>query len=290
MSTIDKTENKNKRIPRPEWLKIKPPGGSNHVEIKKMMRTKTLHTVCEEARCPNLAECWHSGTATFMILGDVCVRSCQFCAIATSKPLAVDPHEPQKVAESIKQMDIKHAVITSVNRDELPDQGSKIWAETIRKTRELNPEVSVEVLIPDFKGDMECLQRVFDEKPDVLNHNMETVPRLYRTIRPQAKYETSLYVLEQSKKQGLRTKTGVKVGLGETTEEILEVMKDLREIDVDIVTIGQYLQASKELHPVIKYYHPDEFNYFRRKGLNMGFDIVESGPLVRSSYHAHKHI
>ena len=225
------------RPARPEWLKVRAPGGETFSQIKSMMRSKTLHTVCEEAHCPNMGECWHSGTATFLILGDVCTRSCTFCAIGTGKPTHNDPDEPMKVAESIKQMGITHAVITSVNRDELPDQGSFIWAETIRKVKEINPTVSVEVLIPDFKGDLKFLQTVLDAKPDILNHNVETVPSMYSTVRPQAKYERSLLILEYSKSKNFRTKTGMMVGVGETFEEVIEVMKDLRTINVDIFTI-----------------------------------------------------
>ncbi len=275
---------------RPEWLKVRAPGGESFAQIKSMMRSKTLHTVCEEAHCPNIGECWHSGTATFLILGDTCTRSCGFCAIGTGKPTFYDKDEPQKVADSVKQMKITHAVITSVNRDELPDQGSFIWHETIRLVKEQNPEVSVEVLIPDFKGNADCLQKVLDAKPDILNHNMETVPRIYLTVRPQAKYERSLFVLDYAKKQGFRTKTGIMVGIGEKFDEVIEVMKDLRKINVDIMTIGQYLQPTKLHLPVDRYVHPDEFAEYKRIGIGMGFAHVESAPLVRSSYHAERHI
>jgi len=254
------------------------------------MRSKTLHTVCEEAHCPNIGECWHSGTATFLILGDVCTRSCSFCAIGTGKPTHSDPEEPRKVAESVQQMGVKHAVITSVNRDELADQGSHIWAETIKLVKQLNPGVSVEVLIPDFKGDFVCLQRVLDEKPDILNHNVETVPSMYQTVRPQAKYQRSLDILEYSKNKGFKTKTGLMVGVGERFEEVIDVLKDLRKIKIDIVTIGQYLQPTKEHLAVHRYVHPDEFADYKKIGLEMGFKHVESGPLVRSSYHAERGI
>lgn len=275
---------------RPEWLKVRAPGGETYSKLKTMMRSKELHTVCEEARCPNISECWSSGTATFMILGDTCTRSCGFCAIKTGKPPQYDEDEPLRVAESARQMGLRHAVITSVNRDERKDGGSEIWARTIQEMRRLNPGVSIEVLIPDFKGNMENLQRVIDARPDILNHNTETVPRLYRRVRPQAKYHWTLAVLEESKRQGLRTKTGLMLGLGETSEEVLTVMRDLREIEVDILTLGQYLQPTKNHLPVDRFVHPDEFAEYARRGKEMGFDVVESGPLVRSSYHAERHL
>lgn len=275
---------------RPEWLKVRAPGGESYTQLKTMMRSKKLNTVCEEAHCPNIGECWHSGTATFMILGETCTRSCGFCAIKTGRPNTINPNEPFEVADAVFQMGISHAVITSVNRDELDDQGSNIWAQTITEVRKLNPKVSIEVLIPDFKGDFVCLQRVLDSKPDVLNHNMETVPRMYSIVRPQAKYQRSLDVLEYSKKHNFLTKTGIMVGIGEKTEEVFEVMKDLRKINVDIMTIGQYLQPTKEHLPVDRFVTPEEFNEYKTYGIMLGFRHVESGPLVRSSYHAHNHI
>jgi lipoic acid synthetase len=275
---------------RPEWLKVKAPGGETYAHLKQMMRSKSLHTVCEEARCPNITECWNAGTATFMILGDTCTRSCGFCAVKTGRPLAIDENEPLHVAEAIQQMNLKHAVITSVNRDERPDGGAEIWARTIIEARRLNPNTSIEVLIPDFKGKFENLQKVIDARPDILNHNTETVPRLYRKVRPQGKYVWTLAVLKECKRQGLRTKTGIMLGLGESKEELLEVMKDLRENEVNILTLGQYLQPTKNHLPVDRFVHPDEFAELRDRGLEMGFDIVESGPLVRSSYHAERHI
>jgi lipoic acid synthetase len=296
MHKIDYPEHDNnengasKQSTRPHWLKVKAPAGENYTKIKTMMRSKSLHTVCEEAHCPNIGECWHSGTATFLILGDTCTRSCGFCAIKTGRPGDYDPFEPLKVAHSVQQMGVRHAVITSVNRDELPDQGSNIWAQTISKVRELNPETSIEVLIPDFKGDLDCLQRVLDARPDILNHNVETVPRLYKLVRPQAKYDRSLKVLEYSKLKGFRTKTGIMVGIGEKFDEVIDVMRDLRNINIDIMTIGQYLQPTKEHLPVDRFVHPDEFAEYKKIGLEMGFIHVESGPLVRSSYHAEKHI
>lgn len=275
---------------RPQWLKVKAPGGEQYSDIKKMMRSKSLHTVCEEARCPNIGECWSAGTATFMILGDTCTRSCAFCAIKTGRPNHVNENEPYDVAASIKRMGLRHAVVTSVNRDELKDQGSEIWAETIRQIKKVNPGTTVEVLIPDFKGDLDLLQVVLDAKPDILNHNIETVPRLYKRIRPQAKYQRSLDVLEYAQKQGFRSKTGIMVGIGETDEEIIEVMKDLVEIDLQVFTIGQYLQPTVNHAPVERFPHPDQFREWKRIGEEMGIDHVESGPLVRSSYHAEQHV
>lgn len=275
---------------RPEWLKVRAPGGESFTKIKQMMRSKSLHTVCEEARCPNISECWSSGTATFMIHGDTCTRSCGFCAVKTGRPLPVDYDEPRRVAEAIQQMNLVHAVITSVNRDELPDGGSTIWATTIRETKRLSPNTSVEVLVPDFKGKLENLHRIIEEKPDILNHNTETVPRLYRRVRPQGKYHWTLEVLKESKRLGMRTKTGIMLGLGETKEEVLEVMHDLVGVGCDILTLGQYLQPTKNHLPVDRFVHPDEFAEYKKIGLEIGFNYVESGPLVRSSYHAERHV
>ncbi|MFN3269543.1 MAG: lipoyl synthase [Candidatus Kapaibacteriota bacterium] len=281
---------KQSQVRRPEWLKVRAPGGETYANLKRMMRSKTLHTVCEEAHCPNIGECWGRGTATFLILGDICTRSCGFCAIKTGRPNPVDPEEPLKVAIAVQQMGISHVVITSVNRDELPDQGSVIWAKTIEEVRRLNPNVSIEVLIPDFKGDLECVQRVLDAKPNILNHNVETVPRLYRIVRPQAKYERSLKVLQYAKEKGFITKTGIMVGIGETFDEVVEVMKDLRKIDVDIFTVGQYLQPTPNHLPVDRFVTPEEFKQYKLIGIQLGFRHVESGPLVRSSYHAESHV
>jgi lipoic acid synthetase len=275
---------------RPEWLKVRAPGGEDYARVKSMMRSKALHTVCEEARCPNITECWNAGTATFMIHGDTCTRSCGFCAVKTGRPLAVDTDEPRRVAEAVASMSLKHCVITSVNRDEMKDGGSTIWAETIQRTRELSPSTTIEVLIPDFKGNMENLQRIIDARPDILNHNTETVPRLYRPVRPQGKFHWTLDVLRESKRQGMRTKTGVMLGLGETPAEVIDVMKELRAVNVDVLTLGQYLQPTKNHLPVDRFVHPDEFAHYRTVGLDMGFAIVESGPLVRSSYHAERHV
>jgi lipoic acid synthetase len=271
-------------------LKVKAPGGDKYAEIREMMRSKSLHTVCEEAHCPNIAECWGHGTATFLILGEICTRNCRFCAISTGKPLPPDPKEPQNVAESVKNMKVRHAVITSVNRDDLPDGGSALWAETIRKTRELNPNTTIEVLIPDFMGFKDQLQKVIDERPDILNHNIETVPRLYKTVRPKAKYQQSLDLLLESANQGLRTKSGLMVGLGETEEEVKQVLNDLFAYKVKIVTIGQYLQPTKQHHEVIRFVEPSEFLEYKKYGMELGFVHVESGPLVRSSYHAENHV
>jgi lipoic acid synthetase len=275
------------RLQRPEWLKAKIPGGKEYVRLDDIMRSHMLHTVCEEARCPNMGECWNLGTATFMILGDICTRSCGFCAVKTGRPeYGLDWDEPRRVVEAVELMKIRHAVITSVNRDERKDGGAPIFAETIRLIHERVPECKVEVLIPDFKGSEEALDIVLAAKPDILNHNLETVPRLYRTVRPQADYRQSLEVLDRAKKKGFVTKTGLMLGVGERTEEILEVMRDARAVQCDILTLGQYLQPTKEHLPIDRYAHPDEFKMLKEEGLKMGYRHVESGPLVRSSYHA----
>jgi lipoic acid synthetase len=278
------------RAPRPEWLKVKLPTGDTYSNLKQLIRSKSLHTVCEEARCPNMGECWSAGTATFMILGDTCTRSCGFCAVKTGRPTMLDVNEPRNVAEAIRAMRVKHAVITSVNRDELKDGGSEIFAATIREVRRTSPDTTIEVLIPDFKGKDESLDRILAERPDILNHNTETVPSLYRTVRPQAKYQWSLKVLRRAKEAGFVTKTGIMLGLGEPREELLRTMADLVELKVDILTLGQYLQPTKEHLRVCRYVHPDEFREFHDIGIDMGFRIVEAGPLVRSSYHAEKHV
>ncbi|MCE2504129.1 MAG: lipoyl synthase [Chlorobi bacterium] len=275
---------------KPSWLKVDLPTGETYSWLKKMMRSKSLHTVCEEAKCPNIAECWGAGTATFMVMGDTCTRSCGFCNVKTGKPLPLDPEEPMNVAISVRKMGVRHAVITSVDRDELPDCGAGHFAETIRAVREVNPDTQVEVLIPDFKGNLDALQLVIDAKPDLLNHNTETVPSLYRRVRPQARYEWTLSVLRESKRQGMRTKTGIILGLGETREELLQTMRDLVSAGVDVLTLGQYLQPTKNHLPVERWVTPEEFDEYRIIGENMGFNIVESGPLVRSSYHAERHV
>jgi lipoic acid synthetase len=277
-----------KREPKPSWLKVKLPAGSNYHRLKSLMQSQGLHTVCEEARCPNIGECWGRGTATFLLMGDTCTRSCGFCHIKTGRPAALDEDEPRRVAEAVLAMKLNHCVLTSVNRDELPDGGAHIFANTIYEIRQRLPHCSIEVLIPDFKGNREALATVMQAKPAILNHNTETVPRLYRTVRPQANYQQSLHVLSGAKEidPGAVTKTGIMVGLGETKEEVLQVMADLREHDVDILTIGQYLRPSPLHLPVYRYVHPDEFKGFHDIGMDMGFKWVESGPLVRSSYHA----
>jgi len=295
LPVIDKKNKNNPSLSstvgrRPEWLKVRAPGGENFADIKKMMRAKSLHTVCEEAHCPNIGECWSNGTATFMILGDTCTRSCAFCAIKTGRPNTVNKHEPLDVARSVQRMNLNHAVVTSVTRDELPDEGAEIWAQTIIKIRELNPNTTVEVLIPDMNGKKDLLKIIYDARPDIMNHNMETVPRLYKRIRPQAKYQRSLDVLEYSKEVGLRTKTGIMVGIGETDDEVVEIMKDLVKIKTDVFTIGQYLQPTIKHAPVDRFVHPDQFAMYKEIGEEMGIDHVESGPLVRSSYHAENHL
>jgi len=271
---------------RPPWLKARIPGGEKYAWVKKIIASRELHTVCAEARCPNIGECWNNGTATFMILGDTCTRNCGFCAVKTGKPTEVDTGEPYRIAEAIRAMEIRHAVITSVSRDDLSDGGAQIFAETIRQIRATSPGTRIEVLIPDFKGDESALDTVISALPDVLNHNLETVPRLYGIVRPQASYQQSLAVLDRSMRRGCATKTGLMVGIGETAEEVIAVMKDVRRVGCDILTIGQYLQPTKDHLPVARFVHPDEFKMFREKGLEMGFKHVESGPLVRSSYHA----
>jgi len=278
------------RIKKPSWLKVKLPVGENYRNLRNLVDQHKLHTICESGNCPNMGECWGAGTATFMILGNICTRSCSFCNVATGKNPEYDRSEPLRVADAIRLMNVKHAVITSVNRDELPDKGAWVWAETIRKTKELNPHTTMETLIPDFMGHWDLLYEVIDEKPEVVSHNMETVKRLYRTVRMQAKYERSLEQIQKTKERGLRTKSGVMLGLGETQEEVLEVMKDLSEHGCDVMTLGQYLQPTKMHHIVERFVTPDEFKFYETEGMKMGFDVVESGPLVRSSYHAEKHI
>jgi lipoic acid synthetase len=279
-----------KQVRKPEWLKARVPGGENYSRLKTMIEDRKLHTVCEEARCPNMGECWNSGTATFMILGDTCTRSCGFCNVKTGKMHVVDEDEPRRVGEAVALMNLRHAVITSVNRDELYDGGAHIFANTIQEIRQRLPNCRVEVLIPDFMGSEESLNIVLNAQPDVLNHNIETVPRLYRTVRPQAHYHRTLELLERAKQRGFTTKTGLMVGLGERPEEVIDVMADLRAVECDIFTIGQYLQPTKLHLPVDRYVHPDEFAMYREKGMAMGFKHVQSSPLTRSSYHAEKHV
>jgi lipoic acid synthetase len=285
-SEVSKASDGFVRPRKPEWLKARVPGGENYSRLKNLIDQRKLHTVCEEARCPNMGECWNAGTATFMILGDVCTRSCGFCAVKTGRPEFLDKDEPRRVGEAVATMNLRHAVITSVNRDELFDGGAQIFADTIFEIRQRVPNCRIEVLIPDFQGSEFALNIVLDAQPDILNHNTETVPRLYRTVRPQAHYNRSLELLDRAKRRGFRTKSGLMLGLGETTEEVIDTMSDLRAVECDILTIGQYLQPTKEHLPVQRYVHPDEFNMLKERGLEMGFRYVESGPLVRSSYHA----
>ena len=275
---------------KPKWLKVKLPTGEAYKAVKGITKSNQLHTICESGNCPNMGECWGAGTATFMILGNICTRSCGFCNVATGRPLAVDTLEPFKVARSIKLMKVKHAVITSVDRDDLKDGGASIWVETINAIRKLNPTTTMETLIPDFKGRLKDIQPIIDVAPEVVSHNMETVRRLTKQVRIQAKYERSLDTLKYLHEGGIRTKSGIMVGLGETDEEVVETMKDLRSVGVSIMTIGQYLQPTKKHLPVVEYVHPNRFNKFKEIGLSLGFRVVESGPLVRSSYHAEKNL
>jgi lipoic acid synthetase len=285
------TESNLKRIRKPDWLKIKIPSEGSFSEVKTNIKQNRLHTICESGQCPNQTECWGVGTATLMILGNVCTRSCMFCSVATGKPESVDITEPKRVGESIKLMGLKHAVITSVDRDDLSDGGSTIWAATVRAVRRYAPGVTMETLIPDFQGKWENLQRIIDVKPEVVSHNLETVKRLTREVRIQAKYERSLEVLDRLKKGGIeRTKSGLMLGLGESEEEIIEAMQDLVNQKVDILTLGQYLQPTRNHLAVQKYLSPQEFDKLKTIGLKMGFRYVESGPMVRSSYHAEKHL
>lgn len=294
MSTITTAELTAQNLPgngpRPKWLRVKLPYGKNFTEVRAIIDTHKLHTVCESARCPNMGECWGAGTATFMILGNTCTRSCSFCAVATGRPDVMDDMEPYRVAQAIKRMGIKHAVLTSVNRDEQKDSGMNIWAETVRQTRKHAPGVTMETLIPDVKSRWEALEMFCETNPEVISHNMETVKRLYRRVRPQARYERSLEQIKRTSALGCRTKSGFMLGLGETVEEVYELMEDLHRHDCDVLTIGQYLQPTKMHLPVDQFVHPDLFAHYKAVGLEMGFDYVESGPLVRSSYHAERHL
>jgi lipoyl synthase len=275
---------------KPPWLKMKMPGGEGFARLKRLVDDHRLHTVCQSAKCPNLGECWSAGTATLMILGDVCTRSCGFCHIATGRPPTLDLDEPRRVGDAVRIMNLGHVVITSVNRDELSDGGAAVWAETIRQIRLQSPGTSVEVLIPDFCGDWTALQLVLDERPEILNHNVESVPRLYKTVRPQAKYHRSLKLLQVAKEQGLTTKTGMMLGLGETEDEIDAVIDDLVAIGCDILTLGQYLQPTANHLSVERWVHPDEFASWKIRGEARGLRHVEAGPMVRSSYHAEKQV
>ncbi|MDA9809481.1 lipoyl synthase [Flavobacteriales bacterium] len=281
--TITKTK-------KPKWLKVKLPTGEDYKKVRNLVSEHKLHTICESGNCPNMGECWGAGTATFMILGNVCTRSCGFCAVATGKPEEVDVFEPGRVANSVKLMNVKHAVITSVDRDDLQDGGSEIWVSTVKAIRRQSPKTTLETLIPDFAGKWENLQNIIDVAPEIVSHNIETVRRLTKTIRVQAKYNRSLELLLRLKKGGMKTKSGLMLGLGETHDEVLETLEDLRQAKVDIVTIGQYLQPTPKHAPVEEFITPELFSSYKELGLKMGFRYVESGPLVRSSYHAEKHL
>ena len=274
----------------PSWFKVEAKTGPDYLDIKQTMVRLNLHTICEEARCPNRWECWNARTATFLILGDICTRRCHYCSVETARPLAVDHGEPRRVAEAVQALGLRHAVITSVNRDELADGGAAVFAETIRQTRRLSPGCTIEVLIPDFEGNGDALAAVCSERPEILNHNIETVRRLFPAIRPQGKYQRSIELLAKAKELGMTTKSGLIVGMGETLDEVREVMRDLRAVNCDIMTIGQYLQPTKEHLPVARFYHPAEFAALKHEGLAMAFAHIESGPLVRSSYHAERQV
>lgn len=275
---------------KPDWLRVKLPVGEAYAHVRGLVDKHKLHTICESGNCPNMGECWGAGTATFMILGNVCTRSCTFCAVATGRPTEYDTDEPRRVAEAISKMKVKHAVITSVNRDELSDKGAEIWYQTVVQTKELNPTTTIETLIPDTKGDWNALQRMIDAGQEVVSHNMETVERLYRMVRPQAKYVRSLEQLKRIREEGKRTKSGIMLGLGETRDEVCKAMDDLAANELMILTLGQYLQPTKLHLPVREYIHPDVFVMYKEEGLKRGLKYVEAGPLVRSSYHAERHV
>jgi len=292
MNLIPIAELRSPSIPRerlPAWFKVDATTGPDYLDIKQTVDRLNLHTICEEARCPNRWECWNARTATFLILGDICTRRCHYCSVATGRPVPLDPEEPRRVAEAVRALGLRHAVITSVNRDELADGGASSFAETIRLTRQANPGCTIEVLIPDFEGNAQALEQVCRERPDILNHNIETVSRLFPALRPQGKYARSLELLKRAKRHGLRTKSGLIVGMGETMEEILQVLRDLRTVDCDVMTIGQYLQPTRAHLPVARFYAPDEFAGLQAEALALGFVHVEASPLTRSSYHAARH-
>lgn len=275
---------------KPDWLRVKLPVGPEYAKVRRLVDTHKLHTICESGNCPNMGECWGAGTATFMILGNICTRSCTFCAVATGRPTEYDVDEPRRVAEAIKLMGVKHAVITSVNRDELKDRGAEIWYQTVVQTKALNPDTTIETLIPDTKGNWDALYRMIDGGQEVVSHNMETVGRLYRIVRPQARYERSLEQIRRIREAGKRTKSGIMLGVGETKEEVFKAMDDLAANGLMILTLGQYLQPTKLHLEVAEFIHPDTFEMYREEGLKRGLKYVESGPLVRSSYHAEKHV
>jgi lipoic acid synthetase len=279
-----------KKRTKPDWLRVKLPVGKEYAKVRKIVDENKLHTICESGNCPNMGECWGEGTATFMILGNVCTRSCTFCAVATGRPPEYDAEEPQRVAEAIATMGVKHAVITSVNRDELKDRGAEVWYQTVIKVKELSPATTIETLIPDVKANWDALYRMIDGGQEVVSHNMETVERLYRRVRPQAKYQRSLDQTKLTKEAGKRTKSGIMLGLGETVDEVHKAMDDLVAHGLDILTLGQYLQPTKRHIEVAEFIHPDQFDKYREEGLRRGLKYVESGPLVRSSYHAERHV
>ena len=287
LPTISAEQTKKRK---PDWLRVKLPIGPEYAKVRKLVDDHKLHTICESGNCPNMGECWGAGTATFMILGNVCTRSCTFCAVATGKPPVYDVEEPQRVAEAIKLMGVKHAVITSVNRDELKDRGAEVWYQTVVRTKALSPTTTIETLIPDTKGNWEALYRMIDGGQEVVSHNMETVGRLYRIVRPQAKYERSLEQIKRTREAGKRTKSGIMLGVGETKEELFKAMDDLVENGLMILTLGQYLQPTKMHLEVAEFIHPDTFAMYKEEGLKRGLKYVESGPLVRSSYHAERHV
>lgn len=290
LPVVPNNSEKETRVKKPDWLRVKLPIGESYKHVRGLVDNHKLHTICESGNCPNMGECWGAGTATFMILGNVCTRSCGFCSVATGRPESVDWDEPQRVAEAIHLMKVKHAVITSVDRDELPDGGSIIWHNTIKAVKSLNADTTLETLIPDFKGKKEDIQRVIEAAPEVVSHNIETVERLTRQVRIQAKYWRSMEVIRTLKEGGMRTKSGIMLGLGEQKEEVIQTLRDLQAYGCDVVTIGQYLQPTKKHLPVHRFVHPDEFAEYREIGYNIGLDYVESGPLVRSSYHSEKHV
>ena len=287
---INKEEQQPKRSRKPDWLRVKLPIGEKYKHVRSLVDKYKLHTICQSGNCPNMGECWGAGTATFMILGNVCTRSCSFCAVKTGRPPEYDEDEPRRVAEAILLMEVKHAVLTSVNRDELKDRGAEIWYHTVNNIKTLSPETTIETLIPDVRANWVALERMISAGQEVVSHNMETVKRLYRLVRPQAKYDRSLEQIQRTKDYGKRTKSGFMLGLGETKEEVLEILQDLKDHGCDVVTIGQYLQPTKMHLDVAEFVHPDTFAFYKEEGMKMGFDFVESGPLVRSSYHAERHL
>lgn len=290
-SAATETQSKITRTGKPKWLRVKLPTGQKYKKVRKLVQDYGLHTICESGNCPNMGECWGAGTATFMILGNTCTRSCGFCAVATGRPDQVDWDEPERVARSVRLMQVKHCVLTSVDRDDLRDGGSILWAETVKAVRRMSPGTTMETLVPDFKAEWRNIDRIVEAAPEIVSHNMETVRRLTRKVRIQAQYDRSLSVLQYLKEQGLtRTKSGVMLGLGETSKEVLETMRDLRSADVDIITLGQYMQPTPQHLPIQEYVAPEQFEYYKEMGKEMGFKYVESGPLVRSSYHAEKHL